>query len=242
MIKIMLAAGHGAGKNFNRGGLYYNEGDNNYYYSLVLKKELEKYDGVKVDLLRNKITDNPTLQQRSHMGKGYDLYLAIHSNATNKSSVRGTEVWDSVEKPNKKLAQALCDETVRLFNHNNRGVRYKEGRKGWNWYGELRGNQAKSHMIIENGFHTNPQDCRFFKDNHQKLAEVQAKVIAEHYKLKKKGGNTMANNNTPSNWAKEAWDWSKKERLLDGNRPKEPITREEVAVILKRLYDTKRIR
>jgi N-acetylmuramoyl-L-alanine amidase len=232
-IKILLAQGHGAGKKYNRGGLYFNEGDNNYYYSLILKEELEKYDGITVDLLRNKITDNPTLKQRSYMGKGYDLYLAIHSNATNKSSVRGTEVWDSVEKPNKKLAQALCDATAKLFNHNNRGVRYKEGRKGWNWYGELRGNQAKFAMIVENGFHTNPQDCRFFKDNHQKLAEIQAKVIADYYGLKKKS----ITDNTPSNWAKNNWEWAKNEKWLDGNRPKGELTREELASVLARLYN-----
>ena len=37
-MKIILSAGHGAGKDHNRGALYYNEGDNNYYYSLELKK------------------------------------------------------------------------------------------------------------------------------------------------------------------------------------------------------------
>ena len=31
------------------------------------------------------------------MGTGYDLYYSIHSNAIDISTVRGTEVWDSVE-------------------------------------------------------------------------------------------------------------------------------------------------
>ena len=35
-IKIMLDPGHGAGRNFNRGSVIGNEGDNNYKYSLVL--------------------------------------------------------------------------------------------------------------------------------------------------------------------------------------------------------------
>ena len=42
-MRIILNAGHGAGKEHNRGGIYFNEGDNNYLYSLVLKEELEKY-------------------------------------------------------------------------------------------------------------------------------------------------------------------------------------------------------
>lgn len=41
----------------------------------------------------------------------------------------------------------------------------------------------------------------------------------------------------PSFWAQEAWQWAKKEGLIDGTRSKEPLTREEMATILKRFYD-----
>jgi N-acetylmuramoyl-L-alanine amidase len=41
--------------------------------------------------------------------------------------------------------------------------------------------------------------------------------------------------NKPSAWANDAWEWAKEEGLLDGTRPKDPITREEVAIILKRI-------
>lgn len=231
-VKILLAQGHGAGKAFNRGGLYYNEGDNNFYYSLILKRELETYGDVQVDLLRKKITDNPTLPQRAAMGQEYDLYLATHSNAA-FSNVRGTEVWDSVEKPNKRLAQIVCDSTANLFNHHNRGVKYKEGKKGYNWYGELRFNKAKSAMIVENGFHTNHDDCLFFKNNHKQIAKVQAKAIANYYGLKKEG----ITDSIPSNWAKNNWEWAKNEKWLDGNRPKGELTREELASVLVRLYN-----
>lgn len=188
MVKILIAAGHGAGKAHNRGALCYNEGDNNYYYSLILKQELEQYEGITVDLVRKNINDNPTIAQRAAMGEGYDLYIAPHSNAPGEGnpSVRGTEVWDSVERPNKALAKSICDATATLFNHNNRGVRYREGQPGYNWYGELRFNKAKSAMIVENGFHTNSLDCQFFKNNHKRIAETQAAAIASHYKLRKK--------------------------------------------------------
>lgn len=43
------------------------------------------------------------------------------------------------------------------------------------------------------------------------------------------------NENEPSTWASEAWTWAKEERLMDGTRPKEGLTREELAVILLRL-------
>ena len=54
-----------------------------------------------------------------------------------------------------------------------------------------------------------------------------------------KGVDKVAEQNTPSSWAKEAWEWAKKEGLLDGTRPKDNLTREEFAVVLKRLVDKK---
>jgi len=45
--------------------------------------------------------------------------------------------------------------------------------------------------------------------------------------------------NQPSAWAKEAWEWAKKEGYLDGTRPKDNITREEFAIVLKRLVGRK---
>ena len=53
------------------------------------------------------------------------------------------------------------------------------------------------------------------------------------------GGNVAQDKNTPSAWAKEAWEWAKKDKLLDGTRPKDTLTREEFAVVLKRLADKK---
>ena len=45
--------------------------------------------------------------------------------------------------------------------------------------------------------------------------------------------------NKPSSWAKEAWEWAKKEGLLDGKRPKDYLTREEFAVVLQRVVGGK---
>ena len=38
----------------------------------------------------------------------------------------------------------------------------------------------------------------------------------------------------PSSWAKEAWEWAKKEGITDGTNPKDPITREQVVTMLYR--------
>ena len=39
----------------------------------------------------------------------------------------------------------------------------------------------------------------------------------------------------PSHWAKEAWEYCKINKLLDGKRPKDNLTRQEMAVILNNL-------
>ncbi|SHH55650.1 N-acetylmuramoyl-L-alanine amidase family protein [Sporanaerobacter acetigenes] len=237
-MRIRLNAGHGAGKEHNRGGVLFNEGDNNFHYSLVLKAELETYENVKVDLVRNKITDNPSLAQRAKMGQGYDLYLAIHSNAASDSSVRGTEVWDSVERPNKQLAQLLCDTTAIFFNHRNRGVKYKEGKTGYNWYGELRFNQAKSSMIIENGFHTNREDSLIFRDKQKELAVVQARTIASFYNLKKK-----AIKEDKPHWAQKHYDSLKAKGMeIQETRFDDKITRGEVFALLDRITNYKEVK
>ncbi|MEI6296304.1 MAG: M15 family metallopeptidase [bacterium] len=49
----------------------------------------------------------------------------------------------------------------------------------------------------------------------------------------------VADNNIPSSWAKEAWEWAKKLKLIDGTNPKENITREEMILVLKRFADKK---
>jgi GH25 family lysozyme M1 (1,4-beta-N-acetylmuramidase) len=45
--------------------------------------------------------------------------------------------------------------------------------------------------------------------------------------------------NEPSSWAKKEWEWAKNKGLLDGNRPKNSITREELAIVLYRLKEGK---
>lgn len=39
----------------------------------------------------------------------------------------------------------------------------------------------------------------------------------------------------PSAWAAESWAWAKKMKYLDGTRPRDPVTREELAVVLMRV-------
>jgi hypothetical protein len=53
-------------------------------------------------------------------------------------------------------------------------------------------------------------------------------------KKAKKEGVKMTNKNTVPTWAKKAWEWAKKEGLMDGKRPNDSITRAETAVVFHR--------
>ena len=53
---------------------------------------------------------------------------------------------------------------------------------------------------------------------------------------KLKGADKVTEQNTPSSWAKEAWDWAKEEGITDGARPKDTMTREEMVTMLHRYH------
>lgn len=74
---------------------------------------------------------------------------------------------------------------------------------------------------------------RIFYDEGTWAGWEQFKLAVQ--KILKEGGAMTADKNQPSPWAKEAWEWARREGLLDGTRPKDNITREELALVLKRL-------
>ena len=65
-------------------------------------------------------------------------------------------------------------------------------------------------------------------------------LIGEAIKLNKKEViQVVDNKDKPSEWAKEDWEWAKKEGYLDGNRPLDNITRQEIAIVVRRIVDEK---
>lgn len=188
VIKIMLDPGHGAGKAHNRGYVgsrWKNEGDGNYCFSLLLKKELESY-GIVVGTTRNNINDNPSLNARGTKGAGYDLFLSLHTNAAN-GTAQGVEIYNDVTRTSGKvLAEKLTSTISNTLNITNRGVKYRYS-GSYNWYGVLGANKAKAGMLIEHCFHDNKNDVKKYEDNAEKLAENMAMVIANNYGLSKSG-------------------------------------------------------
>ena len=190
MVRIVLDPGHG--QNYNKGAVApYYEGNQMFKLAYYLNPELERY-GIAVKVTRSKVTDDPALSTRGKMAKGYNLFLSLHSNAPpadakDYSKIKGTSIYDSVTRPNKALADALGQAIAKTMGHNFRGTNYRRGTNG-DYYGVLRNAVAvgvPSAILIEHGFHTNPDDCRWLLDdnNLKKLAKAEAEVIAAHYKI-----------------------------------------------------------
>lgn len=189
-MKILLDAGHGPGE--NRGSVIGNEGDNMFHFSLIFKKELERV-GFVVGLTRIKLTDNPSLKSRGNRGKGYDLFLSLHSNA-GPSSVRGCEIFGDLNANDPSLMKKMLVEISRTLKTRNRGIRYKrrDGKTfvsekspgGSNWFGVLYHNLAKAGMLVEFCFHTNREDLESFLKNQEVLARNLSQILAEHYGMK----------------------------------------------------------
>jgi N-acetylmuramoyl-L-alanine amidase CwlA len=57
--------------------------------------------------------------------------------------------------------------------------------------------------------------------------EEVIKIIEEYEAAKEK--------KSVDSWAKSAWDKAKKKGILDGTKPKSPVTREQIAAVLDRL-------
>lgn len=192
-MRICLDPGHGqyANKGYAPG---YFEGTQMFKLAYKLKAALEKYPGITALVVtRPKITSDPGLWERGAMAKGFDLFYSLHSNAPGSSgqtAVHGVSVYDSFEKHNIVLATNLGVEIARIMDSYPRGVNHRESTKypGQDWYGVLRSairNGCKSAILMEHGFHTNPDESAWLMldYNLDKLAAAEAKVIAAHYGL-----------------------------------------------------------
>ena len=196
MIKICLDAGHYGKYNQSPANKKYYESEAMWKLIEYLREELLTYKDVHVKTTRANIEDNPSLYSRGKKAKGYDLFISEHSNAV------GSGVNDSVDyvvvyrsyKNNAddlglKLAKAVADT---MGTKQNPRTSIRKSEKGeWEYYGVLRGADDAGcplFYIVENSFHTNPISTTWLLDdsNLKKLAQAQAKAIADYYKLSKK--------------------------------------------------------
>ncbi len=232
-MKIIIDSGHG-GKDPGGGSNYlWKEKDK------VLEISLYQYErfkelGIDVVLTRDKDVYLDS-QERTKIVKDSkaDICISNHINAFN-GKAEGAETIHSIHSDG-KLANLILDKLVEV-GAKRRRVFCKEHEtiKGKDYYYMHRLTGSVQTIIIEYGFADNADDTKRIADNWKTYAEVVIRAVCEYAGLDYIPLNKQSNNEV-SSWAKEAHEWVVKNKISDGARPKDQVTREEVWTMLYRM-------
>ena len=194
MLKILLDAGHYGYQNQSPIYPQYYEAKQMWTLHLLLKKHLEANYEVEVGITRDDQAKDLAVTTRGKLAKGYDLFLSLHSNAAKSESVDRVDVYYSYENLNnaKELAELFVEAISVCMGVDKGTAKTRKSKVGnWEYYGVLRGARSVGcplFFIIEHSFHTNKNAAKWLMSdsNLDKLAKVEAEVIAEYFGLKAK--------------------------------------------------------
>lgn len=200
-IRIMLDAGHDGKRNQSPVLKTYYESDMVWKLQNYLKAALEKY-GFEVGTTRATQNEVMDVVVRGKKAKGYDLSIFLHSNACGTESVDrpvGIFLADdkktNIDEKSKELAVLLTNCVYSVMGTNQKPQTYSKlagyDRNGNgittddDYYGVLYGchSVGVAGLILEHSFHTNLNAAKWLSSdaNLQKLAEAEAKVLADYY-------------------------------------------------------------
>jgi N-acetylmuramoyl-L-alanine amidase len=230
---VCLDPGHGPGNVNGSPDGTYKEWEFTWDMAQRIKPLLEA-QGVGVVL--TKTADNyPGLTERANISNKAtpDCFVSIHTNAYGEggwSSASGLEIYTSAG-PMTAQRNVLASGLVNAFHA--AGVSLRSEPIKHKMYTVLAKTDAPA-CLIEYGFHTNKADVEYLKDTkyRDKLAEATAKGICNYLSVDWKKDEPV------SDWEQErdeAWQAAKEAGILDGTRPEDPVTRQELAVVLDRL-------
>ena len=235
---VCLDPGHGPGNVNGSPDGTYKEWEFTWDMAQRVKPLLEA-KGVGVVL--TKTADNyPSLTERANISNKAkpDCFVSIHTNAGQGkgwSSGSGLEICTSAG-PMTAQRNVLASKLVNAFHA--AGVALRSEPIKHNIELTVLAKTDAPACLIEYGFHTNKTDVEYLKDTkyRDKLAEATAKGICDWLGVAWQG-ETGADNaeDTPDVWAAEAWQKAKDKGVLDGTRPRDNMTRQELAVVLDRL-------
>ena len=255
-MNVFIDPGHGGSEKANRGPTGYVEANGVLDIALRLKPLLQPHFDVKL----SRETDiTVPLYARSDMANawGADILVSIHTNAAANPEAQGIEIFHSkigewggrFEPEANWLATCalmfLCKETGRK----NRGIKTRlvgatgSPIQGMDYYAILRRTGCPA-IIVEAGFHTNPEEEALLKtpEFRQKIAEAIAKgtlYYAGLYKDEEKQEGPFKDV-PPNHWAVEAIKYVKENEFMKGFpdgtfRPEAPLTRAQMASVLFKL-------
>lgn len=216
-MKICLDAGHFGEYNRSTVNPAYWESKFSWKFHLLLKAELEKY-GIEVITTRTDQAKDLDLVQRGRKSAGCDLFLSIHSNACGDANADYPLACCCVNGSADVIGYKLAEIVGKCMGSSGKARTWKRtGNGNSDYYGVLRGAAAVGvpGILLEHGFHTNLKNTNWLLDdaNLQKMAEAEAKVIAEHFGVnstdstgKKPENTSITSGNSTDSTAKHIWD------------------------------------
>lgn len=182
----------------------------------------------------------PSLTARCEVSNraGADLFVSLHSNAEGGSgwgTARGLLVYTSSGPMTAKRNVAATAIVNRA--HEAGVLLHGSGVAHQIEYTVLAKTAAPA-VLIEYGFHSNREDVALLKTDayRDKLAEATARGVCDFLGVAWTAESAGDSTDTgAADWAAEAWQKAKSKGILDGARPTDPVTRQELAVVLDRL-------
>lgn len=181
----------------------------------------------------------PSLTARASVSNnaGADLFVSIHSNAAGNGgwySASGFIAFTSSgpdSAPRNKAASAIINEVkasgIKLFSNPLAHERYTV----------LTATTSPA-VLMECAFHTNEEDVKNLKSDtwRDNLAEAVCAGICDFLGVEVlEADKESGEPDGADEWAKDAWQKAKDKGVMDGTRPRDNITRQEVAVLIDRL-------
>lgn len=168
---------------------------------------------------------------------GADLFVSIHSNASGNewSNASGLMIYTSAgpETASRNVAAKAV-----LSRMTAAGVELRGSPLVHDIELVVTRKTVAPAMLIEYGFHTSRTEVALLKKSsyRAKLAEATAKGVCDFLGVAWAAESAGEGMDTgAADWAAAAWEKAKSKGVLDGTRPTDPVTRQELAVVLDRL-------
>lgn len=168
---------------------------------------------------------------------GADLFVSLHSNASGNewSSASGLMIYTSAgpETASRNVAAKAV-----LSRMTAAGVELRGSPLVHDIELVVTRKTAAPALLIEYGFHTSRMEVERLKKSsyRAKLAEATVKGVCDFLGVAWEPETAAGTTDTgAADWAATAWEKAKSKGVLDGTRPTDPVTRQELAVVLDRL-------
>ena len=168
---------------------------------------------------------------------GVDLHLPIHTNAFD-GKVAGLRIMvNQLGGEAEQIAKAIMKYLAPVTPGESDGISAQP-----QLY-EIKATDAPC-VYIEVGFHDNPEEAKWIIDNTQKIAEMIARGLCEHYDvvyIPASGTVRLFADVAPDKWYAKSIEYCAAHGIMEGDpdgkfRPNDPITRAEVAAVAERLH------